>query len=160
LIAHAFGSVLCIVLGELWMRTKFVTRELAGLGALGLTGFVLLQPQLRAADPPYRAIAQLLAPHVSAATPGYPSFVARDHQLLQGYLDRAGMSWQEYAASGKLGASQAAAPPSAFVVGPRDLNEPSAREALVWLEDHTRELTSELSAQTGAPGQFRVFVRP
>lgn len=157
LIAHALGSVLCIVLGQLWMRTRFVTRELAGLAALGLAGFALLQPQLRAADPPYRAIAQLIAPHLQAAVPGYPSFVARDHQLLQGYLDRAGMSWQAYA---QKGADGPGTPPAAFVLGPRDLNDPATRAALGGIERSMREVTAKLRVPAGSAGEFRVFVRP
>ncbi|HKP63087.1 MAG TPA: glycosyltransferase [Polyangiales bacterium] len=150
LFAHAFGALLCILLGELWMRTRFVTRELAILSALGLTVSALVQARWGEPNPPYQALSQLLSPQLAAAAPAYPSFFASDHNVLQGYLDRAGAGFEELA-------NPAEAPQlTAYVFAPQDGRRQEGQKLLPWLETHTREVTSELAEpDTG----YRVFVK-
>jgi 4-amino-4-deoxy-L-arabinose transferase-like glycosyltransferase len=160
LLAHAFGTLLCIALGELWMRTRFVTRELAALAAIGLIVAAIAQPRLRPPEPPYRAISELLAPHLANAKPGYPSFLSRDHNLLQGYLTRAGLGWDKLT---QLPADTT--PPDgrlrAYVLAPADLVHGEAQRTLLWLSGHARDLSPELQAKTaGESAGYRVFVRP
>lgn len=158
LFAHAAGTALCILLGELWMRTRFVTRELAILSFAGLCGFAILQPRLRDEPPPYREIASVLAPHLSAAAPGYPSYLARDHNVLQGYLDRDGI------ALGELDTPPEALPASAskldaYVLASGEADV-MAQRMRAWLEANAREVTSELEAKLGVTNTgYRVFVR-
>jgi hypothetical protein len=150
LLAHAFGALLCILLGELWMRTRFVTRELAILSAAGLCVSALVQARGGEQSPPYRAIAERLKPQLTEAAPGYPSFFASDHNVLQGYLDRAGAGFDELANPAE--ASQL----TAYVFAPQDARLPEGQRLLPWLETHTREVTRELSVtDTG----YRVFLR-
>jgi dolichol-phosphate mannosyltransferase len=158
LVAHATGTALCILLGELWMRTRFVTRELAILSFAGLCGYAVLQPRLRQEPPPYRAIASVLAPHLSAAAPGYPSYLARDHNVLQGYLDRDGI------ALGELDTTPEALPTSAmqltaYVIASGE-SDVAAQRMRSWLEANARELTRDLNAKVGSPDTgYRVFIR-
>jgi dolichol-phosphate mannosyltransferase len=158
LVAHASGTILCILLGELWMRTRFVTRELALLSFVGLCGYASLQPRLRAEPPPYRAIASVLAPHLAAAAPGYPSYLARDHNVLQGYLDRDGV------ALGELDTAHDALPGSALTLNAYVLasgeGDAATQRMRAWLEANARELTRELNAKVGSSDTgYRLFVR-
>ncbi|HEX4351633.1 MAG TPA: glycosyltransferase, partial [Polyangiales bacterium] len=120
LAAHAFGTVLCLALGELWLRTRFVTRELAALALTGLVVFAIVYPRV-APPPPYAAIADALRPHLADAPAAYPSFVAHDCDVLQGYLDRAGARIDEVGGSSAATHDDAL---KAFVIGPSDVRVP------------------------------------
>jgi dolichol-phosphate mannosyltransferase len=158
LIAHVSGTLLCILLGELWMRTRFVTRELAALSFIGLFGFALIHPRLRDDPPPYREIASVLAPHLSAAPPGYPSYLAREHNVLQGYLDRDGIGLQELPSSND-GVPPAALQLTAYVLEAGE-TQPSAQRLLAWLESNAHEISGELGAKLGVSDTgYRLFVR-
>ncbi|HKU40953.1 MAG TPA: GtrA family protein, partial [Polyangiales bacterium] len=148
LLAHAFGALLCIVLGELWMRTRFVTRELAVLSVVGLSVTAIVQARFTDAPPPYRAIAQLMAPQLAAAAPAYPSFFASEHNVLQGYLDRTGAGYAELANPNDSTLK-------AYVVAPQDARLPEAQQLLTWLLAHAREVTGELSVPNSG---YRVFL--
>ncbi len=148
--AHAFGALLCILLGELWMRTHFVTRQLAALSLIGLAGFAFAKFQFRDDTPPFRAIADVIAPHLASAPSAYPSFLASDHDVLQGYLDRDGIG-VEGAAPAVQGQAL-----RAYVVAPYDAHVPGL-QLVPWLESHTQEVTSQLTKQGSG---YRVFVRP
>ncbi|HEY2736168.1 MAG TPA: hypothetical protein VGI70_19355, partial [Polyangiales bacterium] len=153
LAAHAFGTLLCLALGELWLRTRFVTRELAGLAIAGLAGFAIVYPRVTA-PPPYAAIAAALGPHLTEAPSAYPSFVAHDCDVLQGYLDRAGARLDE------VGGSDAATHDDtlkAFVIGPSDLRVPDVRSLLGWLTGHSQEIGA--FSDRGRGERYRVFVR-
>jgi hypothetical protein len=158
LIAHAWGTALCILLGEVWMRTRFVTRELAVLGFVGLCGFAILQPRLRDEPPPFRAIASVLAPHLSAAAPAYPSYLAHDHNVLQAYLDRDGIGLSDLRGSDG-GLSSRAFELRAYVIGSGESDDATQR-IRTWLESNAREVTHDLSAKIGKPDPgYRVFIR-
>jgi dolichol-phosphate mannosyltransferase len=154
--AHAFGTLLCIGLGELWMRTRFVTRELAGLSLAGLAAFAITYPRIVSA-PPYAALAEALRPHVAAARPGYPSFVARDCDVLQGYLDRSGVRFEDLAADPERAAADADL--KAFVIAPSDAGRPGVEALSNWLAAHAREISSPDLANTGTDPGYRLFVR-
>jgi hypothetical protein len=158
LIAHACGTVLCILLGELWMRTRFVTRELAVLSFVGLCGYAVVQPRLRDEPPPFRAIANVIAPHLSAATPGYPSYLAHDHNVLQAYLDRDGIALGDLRGSdGSLSAR--AFELRAYVINAGESDDATQR-IRTWLEANAREVTGDLSEKIGKPNPgYRVFIR-
>jgi hypothetical protein len=154
--AHAFGTLLCIGLGELWMRTRFVTRELAGLSLLGLAAFAIAYPRSVSA-PPYAAVADALRPHVAAARPGYPSFVARDCDVLQGYLDRSGVRFEDLAADPERVAADANL--KAFVIAPSDAGRPRVEALSNWLAAHAQEIALPGLANTGTDPGYRLFVR-
>jgi dolichol-phosphate mannosyltransferase len=158
LIAHAWGTALCILLGELWMRTRFVTRELAVLSFVGLCGYAILQPRLRDEPPPFAAIANVLAPHLSAAAPGYPSYLAHDHNVLQAYLDRDGIALGDLRGSDG-GLSSRAFELRAYVIDSSESDDATHR-LRTWLETNAREVTHDLGEKIGDPNPgFRIFVR-
>jgi len=154
-LAHAFGTLLCIVLGELWMRKEHVTRVLGVLAAVGLAVFAALHPRL-VPQPPNEAIAALITPHLTGAARAYPSFVARDAEVLQGYTQHNGINFEDVVHASQH-ASPAEADPKlkAFVFGPEpgDAAEQALRS---WLEQHARDVTSGLSDTASG---YRVFVR-
>lgn len=150
LLAHAFGAVLCILLGELWMRTRFVTRELAILSAVGLSVSALVSARFET-SPPYRAIAERIAPQLAAAAPAYPSFFSSEHNVLQGYLDRAGGGFAEFPTPPPNEASAL----KAYVLAPQDMRRPEAQRLLPWLQSHAREVTGELPQPESG---YRVFL--
>jgi hypothetical protein len=154
--AHAFGTLLSIGLGELWMRTRFVTRELAGLSLAGLAAFAIAYPRIVSA-PPYAALALALRPHVAAARPGYPSFVARDCDVLQGYLDRSGVRFEDLAADPERAAADTDL--KGFVIAPSDAGRPGVEALSNWLAAHAREISSPGLANTGTDPGYRLFVR-
>jgi hypothetical protein len=156
LIAHAFGTLLCIALGELWLRSQLVTQQLAGLSLVGLLVFAIANPRLDVA-PPYAAIADALRPQLSDVRSAYPSFVARDCDILQGYLDRAGTRLEDLAESPERAAQDANL--KAFVIGPADADRPAMQRLLTALTAHAREITSAIVAKTGVDSGYRVFVR-
>jgi hypothetical protein len=156
LVAHAFGTLLCLALGEIWIRTRFVTRELTGLSLLGLIAFAVVYPRVTHA-PPYAALAAALRPRLIDAASGYPSFVARDCDVLQGYLDRAGARLEDLAADPARAASDPRL--KAFVIGPVDAERQAGRAWLSWLSGHAQEIPASELANTGADSGYRVFVR-
>jgi dolichol-phosphate mannosyltransferase len=155
-VAHAFGTALCLALGELWIRTRFVTREVAGLSLAGLIAFALVYPRIASA-PPYAALAATIRPLLIDAPPGYPSFVARDCDVLQGYLDHAGVSLEDAAA----GPERAASDPrlKAFVIAAGDAERPAGRAWLSWLTAHAHEIRTANAVKLSEDGGYRVFVR-
>jgi dolichol-phosphate mannosyltransferase len=153
--AHGFGTVLCLALGLLWLRRSFVMRELLVLSAIGLAGFALAYPYVVPA-PPYRAIAEVLTPQLAAAPPAYPSFLAGECDLLQGYLARSGLTFEDVADRAEHAETDARL--RAFVIGPGDRTS-ETRSLLTWLAAHSRELTPQLIAKTQRDTGYRVFAR-
>lgn len=154
-LAHGFGTALCLLLGELWMRTRWVTRQLGILAAVGLVVFAVAYPRIDD-PPPYAAIARVLAPHLKDAQPAYPSYVADGCHQLRGYTERTGLCFDDL--------DQLSTPPSqdprvsAFVFGPGPM--PANAQALFdWAEDHARDVTDELVRETGGDLGYRVLVR-
>lgn len=156
-IAHACGTVLAIVLGELWKRTKFVTRELGLLAVVGLCGFALAYPRVNT-PPPYAALAKVLHTHLSGAgaAPAYPSYLAQDCDVLQGYLGYAGVTFEDLGE--RVDRAQADPALKAFVVGPGERTE-QTRRLLDWLGENTREVSATLVAAAGRDDGYRVFIR-
>jgi hypothetical protein len=155
-VAHGFGTLLCLLLGELWMRSRFVTRELAILSLVGLLAFAIAHR--RVADPvPYGALAAALRPHVTDSRPAYPSFLARDADILQGHLDHAGLRFEELADDPARAALDLDL--KAFVIAQDEGRLPPGRELLDWLEGHTREITPAVIAKLGKDTGYRVFIR-
>jgi dolichol-phosphate mannosyltransferase len=150
-LAHAFGTVLSLVLGELWIRAQFAPQKLAALAGVALAGFAIGHPRL-VHRPPYAELAAALEPHLRAAPPAYPSFVARDSNILQGYLQRSGVTWEE--AGETLGRVERDTSLRAFVFA-ADGASPAELKSQGWLEQNGRDLSSETSGAVG----FRVFVR-
>jgi dolichol-phosphate mannosyltransferase len=155
-VAHGFGTLLCLLLGELWMRTRFVTRELAILGLTGLLVFAVAYPRVTD-SPPYAAIADALRPRVADAAPGYPSFLARDSDILQGHLDRAGLSLEEVGDDPERALADTRL--RAFVIAHDELQQTQVRKLEAWLEQNGREITPSVIAKTGGKPMYRVFVR-
>jgi hypothetical protein len=153
---HAFGTLLCLALGEVWMRTRFVTRELAGLSVAGLIAFAIAYPHI-ASTPPFAALADLMRPRLASAAAGYPSFVARDCDVLQGYLDRTGIRIEDWMADPERAAADDRL--RAFVVAPDEAEQPAARSMLIWLAANTREIAPADLAKIGAGSGYRLFVR-
>lgn len=153
-VAHAFGTLLCIVLGELWMRKEHVTRLLGILAAVGLAGFAVLYPRLYPA-PPLAAIATVLEPQLQGAAPAYPSFVARDAEALQGYTQHNGINFEDLGQGDKqLERAEQDGRLRAFVFGP-DAGNATEQALKAWLEQHGRDLSS----QNGSDQGYRVFIR-
>ncbi len=153
LLAHPFGMLLVALLGVTWLKR----RSLAALPVLlgvGLVAFAAAE-RLVAPAPPYQAIAAALAPHLSASPGAYPSFLARDHELLQGYLGRSGIGFDqlplqpEEQLTRDLGLA-------GFVFTPDDTlgREPRSQAAQRWLLAHGHELSGPWS-KSG----YRVLVR-
>jgi uncharacterized membrane protein YdcZ (DUF606 family) len=155
LFAHAAGTVLAIVLGELWMRTKFVTRELGILAVVGLVGFAVAYPRV-VTPPPYAAIASVLREHLAGSPPAYPSFMANDSDVLQGYLGYAGLTFEDLGERPERAEQDASL--KAFVVAPDEDND-QARALLEWLRANTHEVSASLVAATGEDSGYRLFVR-
>jgi putative flippase GtrA len=154
--AHGCGTLLCLVLGLRFVRTKLITRDLALLGALGLAGFALVYPRV-VQRPPYAAIAEVLRPHLRDVPAAYPSYLARDSDILQGHLDRAGLSLEDLSDQPQRAESDERL--RAFVIA-GDEAQPSARALQAWLIAHTHELTDELASKAGGDAAgYRVFVR-
>jgi dolichol-phosphate mannosyltransferase len=154
--AHGCGTLLCLLLAELWMRTKFVTRELAILGGLGLLGFAMVYPRV-VKPPPYAAIAEVLRPTLDGAAPAYPSFLAPDSDVLQGYLEHSGLSFEDLGERAE--SAEADTRLRAFVLSPDQNAQAGLHNLVAWLTTHTREVTGELVAKAGDARGFRVFVR-
>jgi putative flippase GtrA len=155
-IAHGFGTLLCLLLGELWMRSRFVTRPFAILSLVGLLAFAIAHR--RVAEPvPYGALAAVLRPQLNDSRQAYPSFLARDAEILQGYLDHAGLRFEDLAND----PARAAADPDlkAFVIAEEESRLPQVRELLDWLDGHTREITPAVVAKLGKDWRYRVFIR-
>jgi dolichol-phosphate mannosyltransferase len=164
-LAHAAGTLLCIVLGELWMRKEHVTRLLGILAAVGLAGFALLAPRL-APPPPLAAIAHLIEPHLAGAPTAYPSFVAHDAEVLQGYTQHNGISFEDVGHI-RSPAQRVMQPAErviedgrlkAFVFGP-DPGDRDEQALRAWLETHATDLSAQLQKDTGTDTGYRVFVR-
>jgi hypothetical protein len=159
LAAHGFGTALCLALGELWMRTRFVTRELIGLSALGLAVFAFAYPRLTT-TPPYAALAEAVRPHLGDAPAAYPSFLAQDSDILQGYLDRNGLNFEDVAQDPARAVHDSGL--RAFVISPEESGRAPTRDLVDWLVGHAREVTPPgLAAPDGGKrsGSYRVFVR-
>jgi hypothetical protein len=154
LLAHALGTGLCLVLGELWIRTRSVTRKVAVLAGLGLLVFAVAYPRL-VEQPPYAALAHVLAPHLRDSEPAAASFIARDSDVLQGYIQRFGLTYDDVS-----DAELAERNPNlkAFVFAP-DQQTASERAWLLWLRDHAHDITSELVTELGTDPGYKVFVR-
>ena len=71
-------------------------------------------------------------------------------QLLQGYLDRAGIGLEGAAPLERATAL------SAYVIAPGDARASGIQQLLPWLESNAREITGELKASEN-PG-YRLFV--
>jgi dolichol-phosphate mannosyltransferase len=155
LAAHGFGTLLCLALGLIWLRRSFVMRELLALSALGLAGFALAYPRIMP-PPPYRALAEVLAPQLAAAGGAYPSFLAGECDLLQGYLAHNGLTFDDLGARAEHAETDARL--RAFVIGPGDQGG-EINSLLSWLAAHGRELTPQLIAKTQRDSGYRVFVR-
>ena len=154
--AHGVGTALCLLLGELWMRTRFVTRELAILSAAALLMFAIGYPRITD-SPPFAELAATLEPHVADARPGYPSFLARDADILQGHLDHAGLSFEDLGDDPERVAADLGL--RAFVIAQDETAQPTVRKLLSWLETHAREITPAVIAKTGQQNVYRVFIR-
>jgi len=152
--AHVTGTLLCLLVGYLWIRTRFVTQQLAALTGIGLVAFAALYPRL-VPTPPYAALAAALAPHLSSAPPAYPSFVARDCEVLQGYLQRTGIGFDELPAVPQPAPDQAL---KAFVITPTDQSR-VAQGLLAWLEQHARDISEALASEADPHPQYRIYVR-
>jgi dolichol-phosphate mannosyltransferase len=150
-VAHALGMLLCVVAGELWLRKAKLVAVIGGLCALGLLAFALADARDKSAAPEAE-LAQLLQPHLTAAAPAYPSFVATDHAQLQGYLERTGIGWDELAAQPAQGWPNTPAL-TAIVVAPGEATNPRVQAWVAWLSTHA----TELETKPLAPG-YRVFV--
>ena len=157
-VAHAFGTLLCVILGELWMRKEAVTRLLGILAVVGLAGFAALHPRLYPA-PPLAAIADVLAPHLQGTPPAYPSFVSWDAEALQGYTQHNGINFEDLGTGEQqLRRGQEDGRLKAFVFGP-DSGDANEQALKAWLEQHARDLSAELTSRTGTDHGYRVFVR-
>jgi dolichol-phosphate mannosyltransferase len=154
-LAHGFGTALCLVLGQLWMRTQWVTRQLGVLAVLGLAGFAITYPLLDE-PPPYAAIARVLAPHLKDAQPAYPSYVAIGCNELRGYTERTGLCFGDL----EHDRSPAQNDPrlKAFVFGPGPT--PANAQALHdWAEHNARDISDELIREAGSDLGYRILVR-
>jgi glycosyltransferase involved in cell wall biosynthesis len=154
-IAHGFGTALCLILGELWMRTQWVTRQLGILAGIGLAGFAIVYPRVDE-PPPYAAIAHVLEPHLRDAAPAYPSYVASGCDELRGYTRRTGLCFDDL--EHEHAAPQDDPRIKAFVFNP---GPPSAQDSALydWAEKHARDISEELVRETGSDLGYRVLVR-
>jgi hypothetical protein len=152
--AHVAGTLLCVLVGEVWIRTRFVTQQLAALAGIGLVAFAALHPRMLPA-PPYAALAAALEPHLSDAPPAYPSFVAHDSEVLQGYLQRTGTTFDELAAAPQPAPGEAL---RAFVFTPTDRSR-AAQAMQAWLKQHARDISVALGTGPDTPPHYQIYVR-
>jgi dolichol-phosphate mannosyltransferase len=154
-LAHGFGTALCLVLGELWMRTQWVTRQLGILAALGLLVFAVAYPHSDE-PPPYAAIARVLTTHLKDAPPAYPSFVADGCDQLRGYTERTGLCFDdlEHEHTPATGDPRI----KAFVFGP-GATPANASTLHDWADHNARDVTEELIRETGSDLGYRILVR-
>jgi hypothetical protein len=162
-LAHGFGTVLCLVLGELWMRTQWVTRQLGILAALGLLAFAIVYP-LTHRSPPYAAIARVLAPYLKDSQPAYPSYVAVGCDVLRGYTERTGLCFDDL--DHEHTPAQQEPRIRAFVFGPGDTKprtdttqDPQEAALSEWTEHNTRDVTDALNRETGGDSGYHIRVR-
>jgi hypothetical protein len=162
-LAHAFGTILCLVLGELWMRTQWVTRQLGILAVLGLLAFAIAYP-LTHNQPPYAAISRVLAPYLKDSQPAYPSYVADGCDVLRGYTERTGLCFDDL--DHERTPAQQDPRIRAFVFGPGQTKPPTqttgnAQEAALqdWTEHNTRDVTDALIQETGSDSGYHIRVR-
>jgi 4-amino-4-deoxy-L-arabinose transferase-like glycosyltransferase len=153
--AHGFGTMLCLLVGELWMRTRYVTRELGILAGVGLLAFAIAYPRV-VTPPPYAAIADVIRPQLAHVAPAYPSFVARDCDVLQGYLDRAGVTLEDVGDNAERAIGDAHF--KAFVIAPDDTS-PEYRSLAQRLRTSARDLSDSVVDHAGRDDGFRVFAR-
>ncbi|HET8933627.1 MAG TPA: glycosyltransferase [Polyangiales bacterium] len=154
-LAHAAGTALCLLLGQLWMRTQWVTRQLGILALIGLAGFAIVYPRVDE-TPPYAAIARVLAPHLKDAEPAYPSYVASGCNELRGYTERTGLCFGDLVH--ERTPAQEDPRLKAFVFGPGPTPD-SAHALYDWAEHHARDITEELVREAGSDLGYRILVR-
>jgi dolichol-phosphate mannosyltransferase len=154
-LAHGFGTALCLLLGELWMRTQWVTRQLGILALVGLLGFAVVYPRIDE-PPPYAAIARVLAPHLKDAQPAYPSYVANGCNELRGYTERTGLCFEDLDHERTPAESDPRL--KAFVFGPGPTPE-EASTLYDWAEHNARDVTDELIREAGSDVGYRILVR-
>jgi len=137
------------------MRTRYVTRQLGILAALGLLGFALVYPHTYE-PPPYAAIARVLGPYLKNSAPAYPSYVAGSCDLLRAYTEHSGLCFEQ------LGHQSVAARDDtrlrAFVFGPQPATA-SEQALLSWAQEHTTDVTDALIRELGSDPGYRVMVR-
>jgi hypothetical protein len=153
--AHGFGTLLCLLVGELWMRTRYVTRELGILAGVGLLAFAIAYPRVITL-PPYAAIADVIRPALRNVAPAYPSFVARDADVLQGYLGRAGATLEDIGDRADRAATDAHF--KAFVIAPDDTSL-EYRRLIELLEHGARDVSDSVVDHADRDDGYRVFVR-
>jgi hypothetical protein len=149
------GTVLCLVLGELWMRTQWVTRQLGILAVLGLAVFAVAYPRLDQ-PPPYAAIAHVLSAHLQDAQPAYPSYVADGCNQLRGYTQRTGLCFDDL--DHERAPAQNDPRLKAFVFSPGS-SGPNVTALHEWAQHNARDVTDELIHETGSDLGYRVLVR-
>jgi hypothetical protein len=132
-----------------------LTRQVSVVAAIGLAGFALFYPRL-VTQTPYAALAEVLRPHLKAVPRGYPSFVARDSDVLQGYLDRSGMTFEDLADPKHRPEQDKSL--KAFVFD-AELELDSERALEAWLKENARDVSGSLLTVLGKDPGFRVFVR-
>jgi 4-amino-4-deoxy-L-arabinose transferase-like glycosyltransferase len=145
---HTAGMAACCILGAVWVARQQLTSALLACSALAIGVLAAIDY----AEPPprnERALAVALRTPLDRAAPAYPSFVAPNHKIITGYLQRAGAEWPPKDPDGVVDASAL----RAFVVGPDQLAQPGSAALVRQLEMRARELNVP-----GAPG-YRVFVR-
>jgi len=135
----------------------WVTPLTGGLSALALAGFGAYD--LTTPPPPYKEIAELLRPYTEPLPPGRESFISPQYKVLQLYLFRNGRYWQSFYTALRpeaLRASIELGEHCAFVLGPREREEPRLEQLEREIELHAMELSAGLPES--ARGEYRVFV--
>lgn len=150
---HALGMFLVAWLGVAWLRKRTFDTALAALGLLGLSVFAVGE-QVVSRAPPYRELSVALARRLGPSPRAYPSFVAHDHALMQGYLGRAGLPWSELP-SEPTHRLEHDTSLGAFVLDPQtDADDPRMQTAARWLGQHAEEVKGPWTARG-----YRLFVR-
>lgn len=157
--AHALGlgGALLLVHGVRRLDAARWLDLAGGLAALALTGFVV-QDLSAAPAPPYREIAEVLAPYVEARSPERESFVSPNYKVLQLYLFRNGRYWRSYYTDlrpAKIEERVESGDLCGLVIGPEDRRDPGVLEVEHAVAGRMIDLSARLPAEDRQ--RFRVL---
>jgi hypothetical protein len=157
--AHSAAMLAAAFLGWLWLKRRALTPFLLIFSLTALSAYVVVETWL-GQKPIHPTLAKLIAPHLKNKKSAYPSYVSVDCRIMQGYLMRNGLCWESFIASernpGPQGANNGRY--SVYILGKRELADPSLVGVLAWLEVEYREISKKLDKRLGYPSGYRVFV--